>query len=194
MVMVSRGLTSAQIASITGHFHPVVMAWIDWPSGEVRAHSGVGTITWGGHSWTGVGRFGGISIPMEGLGLAAFGADLTLHGLPAELLEMLEEPVRNRPAEIWLASVTEPGGSTLRADPIPFFQGFVDAVRDRTSREDGDLAYEAHVRLGVGPSARAGGRFLHSYEDQIAQFPSDTAGRHLAQAREWGTAEMWPEP
>ena len=73
-------------------------------------------------------------------------------------------------------------------------QGFIDAVRDRTSREDGDLTCEVHVRLGVGPSARAGGRFLHSYEDQIAQFPGDTAGRHLAQAREWGTAEMWPEP
>ena len=65
--MVSRGLTPAQVAQFGGVFHPVVLVWIDWPSGAVRAHSGRGPISWGGYTWDGVGGFGEVSVPAEAL-------------------------------------------------------------------------------------------------------------------------------
>lgn len=191
--MVSRGLTPAQIAQFGDLFHPVVMAYLDWPSGAVRAHSGRGPIAWGGHTWDGVGSFGGVSVPAEAVGLGAFGAELALYGLPQELLALLDEPVRNRPARIWLGTVTEPGGNVLVAEPIEITDGYIDAARDRAVKNGKALDYAALVKLGVGPSARVGARITHSYEDQMDAYPGDTAGRHLVRIRDKAQRQVWPE-
>lgn len=191
--MVSRGLTPAQVAQFGGVFHPVVLVWIDWPSGAVRAHSGRGTINWGGYAWQGVGGFGEVSIPAEALGLGAFGAELALYGLPQDLLALLDEPVRNRPAAIWLGTVTEPGGNILASQPVQQFDGYVNAARDQAVRRGGVLEYCARVKLGVGPSARVGARITHSYEDQMDVYPGDTAGRHLVRIRDKAQRQTWPE-
>lgn len=47
--MVMRTVESALLAEISkSHFWPVFLVWIDWPGDPVRAHSGVGEITFGG--------------------------------------------------------------------------------------------------------------------------------------------------
>lgn len=178
-----RTIHSATKAALQGVFYPVVMVHLDWPGGHVYAHSGAGTITWGGQSWLGVGKFGGLEVPGESPGLAAPQASLTLIGDPSTLFDLLAEPIRNRPGEVYEALTTVPGGNILIGDPITLFSGHMDAMRYRLmAQEEGGLIVVDHVvqiDLGSGPGARSSAAVLHSYEDQIEKFPGDTAGRHL---------------
>lgn len=181
------------LAALHGVFHPVVMVYLDWPGGAVRAHSGVGTITWGGHSWFGVGKFGEVEIPGEAPGLAASNVSLSLLGVPPAIWDTLSTPIRNRPGALWAALATKPGGNVLVGSPISLFNGHMDAMRYRLRREDGGVSHVVQVDLGSGPGARSAAAVLHSYEDQIAKFPGDTAGRHLINIEAHVENEPWPK-
>lgn len=180
-------------AALDGIFHPVVMVHLDWPGGAVRAHSGAGTIAWGGQSWLGVGKFGAVDIPDEAAGLAASAVSLSLLGVPPEIWDTLAAPIRNRPGELWEALTTRPGGNILIGDPIGLFIGHMDAMRYRLRREDGGVTHAVQIDLGSGPGARSAAAVLHSYEDQIAQFPGDTAGRHLINIEAETENLTWPK-
>lgn len=183
-------------AALQRVFYPIVMVHLDWPGGHVYAHSGAGTITWGGESWLGVGKFGGIEVPGETPGLAASQASLTLIGDPSVLFDLLAAPIRNRPGEVYEALTTVPGGNVLIGDPISLFSGYMDAMRYRLmSEDDGGRVVVDHVvqiDVGSGPGARSSAAVLHSYEDQIDKFPGDTAGRFLINIEAEVENQQWP--
>jgi hypothetical protein len=56
---------------------------MDFTSGAVYAHDGVGPITFGGHTYDGIGTFGGIEIAEESLEVIAKPITLTLSGVDA---------------------------------------------------------------------------------------------------------------
>ena len=129
--MVGRVIHPDTLAAIAaGNFCPVVMVYLDWPDGPVRVHSNIGTITWQGEEWLGLGKFGGITSPEEGMGLAQNAASLQLIGAPDEMDDYLDSPIRGRRGEIWFGVVTERAGNVLIGEPFSIFTGYMDAMRD----------------------------------------------------------------
>lgn len=160
------------LAALQGpFFYPVIMVWLDWPENEIRVHSSVGAIPWDGHDWLGVGGFGEVVIPEEAHGMASQPAQLKLVGLPDDLDEQLEAPIRNRDGIIYFGAVTERGGNVLIGDPFPIYEGYMDAMRDIVEGSDGRLTRGVILSLAAGPSQRAFAEIYHTYEDQIRAHP-----------------------
>lgn len=106
-------------------FRPAFFVYLDWPSGAVRAWTGYGTISWGGHDWTGVGHLGSISPIGENTDLRANGLTLTLNGIPSELIaDVLANDSQGRTAKVWLAPMTSAGA--LAADPYLLKDAVID--------------------------------------------------------------------
>ncbi len=169
----------AFLAALDGVMYPVILVYLDWPGETVRAHTNGGDITWGGATWRGVGKFGEIDVPSETPGLGADSAVLSLVGAPDDLFDLLEDPILNRPGEIYVGSTTEPWGNVLIGEPTPVFIGHMDSQRYRLRVEEKKSVQVIQVDIGSGPGARSKAAVLHSYEDQMAQYPGDTAGRHV---------------
>ncbi|MEC9433868.1 MAG: hypothetical protein VYD87_13275 [Pseudomonadota bacterium] len=173
--------------------HPVVAVHLDWPGGAVRVHSNAGTLSWGGESWTGVGRFGSVSVPDEGGGLASQSAQLRLIGASDALDDYLDDPIRGRAAWIGWGLVTTRGGATLIGELNEMFAGYMDAMRDVVQAADGGLVRGVLLQAVGGPSQRARAQIHHTAEDQERAFPGDTAGRLVINAEAEGSKTTWPE-
>lgn len=179
MALLSRGVSAAFLAALNGIWHPVVLVYLDWPGSVVRYHSNAGTITWDGADWFGVGNFSRISHPGEGVGMMAERVVLTVVGGTEEQLDDSEQMVRNRDGAIYIGATTTRGGTTLVGSPHEVWTGYMDAMRFTMAASDGGVEHAIQLDLGSGPSARAVASVFHSFEDQDAKHPGDTAGRWL---------------
>lgn len=175
-------------------FNPVVLVNLDWPSGEVWAHSNRGTITWDSHTWLGVGNFATFTVPEEAAGLVPGQAGITIIGTLGDVLASLDEQVKNRRAAIYVGAVTAAAGNTLVGTPFCAFAGYMDGTLFRLDVDEaGKQVYALELTLGSGPGARLGASITHSFEDQQAAHPTDTAGRHTQYAVPGLRSLTWPE-
>lgn len=190
----TRGCDPALLAEVAKPvFYPIILVWLDWPVTPIYVHTNVGVVTWGGEDWTGVGAFGDLALPDESFGMVAQSAELRLVGLPDELDAYLEAPIRNRAARVWFGAVTARAGNVLVAEPVEVFSGYMDAMRD-TVQVDGDtLMRGVTLSVAPGPSQRARAEVYHTYEDQIAAYPGDTAGRFSINIEAEVATLTWPE-
>jgi hypothetical protein len=194
VVALKRNIHPATLAAMARTpIYPVVMIYLDWPTGPVRVHSNVGTITYDGHDWTGVGNFAGLQMPGEETGLISQPAQLRLIGAPDELDQYLDDPIRDRDGEILFGLVTDRAGNTLIGDPFSIFIGYMDAMRETVASEDGTLRRDLLIDVAGGPSQRAFTELYHTYEDQKREFPGDTAGRLVINAEAEREKLTWPE-
>lgn len=192
--MVTRAIDTATKAAIAaGAFCPVVLVYLDWPGGAVRLHSNVGTISFGGHDWLGIGSFGGIQAPDETMGTAQSSAVLQLIGAPDEIDDYLDQPIRGRRGEIWFGVVTERHGNVLIGQPFRTFVGFMDAMRDTITSEDGQIQRVVSIEVANGPSQRLSASIYHTDEDQRRLHPDDTAGRLVINSEARFERLTWPE-
>jgi hypothetical protein len=174
-------------------WYPILLVYLDWPTGPIRVHSGTGALLWAGYNWAGVGRFGAIGVPGEVPGLQAEVISLGLVGLPEEVLELASAPIRNRRGAIFIGATTAAGNNVLVGEPYLLASGYMDALRYTIQRDGSDLVHGLHLDLGVGPSARAAATVHHSAEDQRSHYPNDTAGRHLIESEKRIAVMKWPE-
>ncbi len=195
MVALTRGIPAPMLAAMAGVFHPVVFVWLDWPGGAIRAHSAVGTITWGGHNWIGVGPFGAINLPGEFGSMVNAEADLSILGDPVTLDDYADDVIRNRDGGIYFGCLTGRVGTstTLVSDPVTVFSGQMDVYEIEATDADGGATHRGTVRLITGPGARSDAAVFHSDQDQARRFPGDTAGRHLVLAQARAQKTTWPE-
>jgi len=188
-----RGVSSAMMAELAKpFFYPVIMVELDWPSGIVRAHSNVGTLAFGG-DWLGVGAFGTLELPDESSDFTATRGTVKLIGVPDEIFDHLEEPIRNRPGRVLFGCVTERAGNVLAGDPVEVFSGYMDAIQYKADASGKDVLHGVVLELGTGPSARAFASVTHSYEDQSRKYPTDTGGRLLIAVEAEAEKISWPE-
>lgn len=197
MVALTRGVPAPMLSAIGDTFYPVLFVWLDWPGAAVRAHSGVGTITWGGHNWTGVGHFGEVSLPEEAGSMVATEANLSLVADPAALDDYMGDAIRNLSGEVYIGVVTarpgEAGGTVLVSDPITVFSGTMDGMVMDVEPGDKGFTTKAVVSLITGPGARSDATIYHSDEDQARRYPGDTAGRLVVLALARQQKLYWPE-
>lgn len=179
-----RDISTANYAAMQKTFFPVVFVYIDWPSAPIRAHSNVGTITWGGEDWLGVGNLGSVEVPEEA-GLVPESAVVSLLGRIEDILDAMGVDVsllRNRDAEIFIGFTTTPGGAVLIDDPLSLFSGYVDTRNAPSQQGENGIQISMRLGLGSGPSARAAAKIVHSQESQDVDYPGDTIFRHLVHA------------
>ena len=192
-----RGVDPDMLSAMADPFFTVGFAFLDWPDTPVYAHSGVGTITWGGHDWMGVGVLGDIEIPPESAGVAAVEAMLSLAGLSADIEDYADDEIRNRTVEIYLGTVAarpgDPGGTTLRGSPVSLFSGTMDGLSILASRGESGVTHQAKIPVATGPSARSAATIYHTDENQRARHPADTAGRLVILSYARAQKTTWPE-
>ena len=187
----TRGVDPVLLAAVAAPFHPVVLVYVDWPGGVVRVHSGVGTLTWGGFGWLGVGQAGGLTLPDEGRGLAQSAGVLRIGGLPDDIDAHLGQDVRGRAVDVWFGAVTARAGTTLVAEPVPVFTGYVDGMSDEEKATGEGVFRAIELAIASGPSQRSATSAWHSYEDQITAYPGDTAGRWVKAAVAQAGTVVW---
>ena len=170
------------LAALAEPFHPVVLVFVDWPDDPVRVHSGSGTITWGGHDWTGLNGLnaGTVTLPDEAASLAMVEGAAVVGGDPDRIDAVLAdaEAAKGAAVQVWFGAVTERAGTVLIGEPFEAFSGKVGAVSDEDAPDgEFDMLRRVTVQLVSGPSQRARASAHHSYEDQRRTDPTDTAGR-----------------
>ena len=199
-----RVVDPATLSAFRQGSYPVLFAWLDWPDAPVWAHTGVGQITWGGQTWTGVGTVGNVQIPEEGAEIAAVEAILSLAGVAADLDGYADDTIRNRSMTLHIGAVLgRPGGhdgkqttglgSKLAGEPTQLFSGIMDMLTLTASGTDEGVTHETQVSVLTGQEARSSASLSHSDEDQRRKYPADTAGRHTILAYAKAQRLTWPE-
>ena len=78
---------------------------LDFASGHVRAHDGIGTISIGGNSYQGIGQFGSIQTVEESTDIVARPVTLAISGVDSSLIATARDEVyQNRSATLYLAA------------------------------------------------------------------------------------------
>lgn len=192
--MVSRGVDTTLLTKwATGVVNPIAIVESVWPDGTVRIHSNVGSLSWDGHTWLGIGDVAGSAVSEEGGGSVPGEATLTIMGTLETVLGYADPDARGGEVQIWLGDTTEPGGLTLDGTPTRVFIGYLDANRMVHDFESGDASLS--VTAAAGPAAREFAAMYHSAEDQKARHPGDTFFERVATASQWrATPIKFPNP
>lgn len=117
-------LTAAQQDSIA----PVLFAKLEFDSGDVLAHSGVGNLTFGGDTYLGVGQFGAVSMAEEASDLSRTPITLTLSNIDQSMgAIVLGEHYQGRRATIYLGYL-DLTTRQLVGDPAILYRGRMDTA------------------------------------------------------------------
>ena len=167
---------------------PLIFAELAFAGGTVRAHTGIGTITWDGNTWSGVGDFAGVSDIEEGVDVAARGLTISLNGIPSDLLpEALAANYRGRSAKVFLGFADDAGA--LVGTPYQVFGGRMDVLGLEDAGSTCSLSVQCENRLVDFRRSRVS-RYTH--EEQQARHPNDDGLRYIAriadQTIHWGPA------
>lgn len=174
----SRGLAAANVlAAQQRHVRPIVFLEFQFDSGTLRFHNAVGTYTWGGNSWLGVGALGEIPPYEESDDPTPYRTSYALNGLNAAILsEALEEEVFERLAIRYDGFIGDDG--QLVADPDETRRDLMDTME--ILRGDGMESVIVHCENERARDTQAPGG-LFSDEDQQSLYAGDTGFQYLAQ-------------
>jgi hypothetical protein len=183
----SRDLSNDNLNAVTADvFCDVLFAELDFPSGVVRAHNALGTITWGGHEWLGLGTFGTVRGIEEDSTLARKTVTYTLSGIPNDMISLaMNDYYQGRPAKVYLGFLNRTTGQ-LVDDPILLDQGRLD-VPETEEGETVSISITAESRMSQWERPRAR-RYTNA--DQQSRFAGDRGMEFVSQAAQkeinWG--------
>jgi hypothetical protein len=176
-----------QTASAESAIHPVLFVELMFDDGAVRFHSEVGDIAWGGNTYTGAGRLGGISAVEEESELARSPLNLSLSGLPTDLLSvLLNQHYQGRQATVYLGYLNLTT-NVLVDDPFILHRGRMDTPQFEQGETLAiNLSVESRFAAWDRPVSR---RFNNA--DQQSLYPGDRGLEFAEQSVErqiaWGT-------
>jgi hypothetical protein len=124
----SRGFSSAQAAALAQqHVSLVTFAKLEFPSGTVYGHDSIGTYTWGGQDWLGVGDLASISTVEEGFAVSPYALTLTVSGLDSTISgAALTEDYFMHGLTVYLGVLDE--DDVLVGSPFIIWAGFMDQM------------------------------------------------------------------
>lgn len=184
----SRGLAAANVTEINKNSigEVVLFAELDFSGGFVRVHTGLGTITWGGFDWLGVGSFGSVSAIDETAELQRRTLVYTLSGIPSTLIAtVLGENYQGRSAKLYIGFIAPITGA-LVATPDLLDQGRMDISTIEQGNEcKVTVTAESRIATWDRPVVR---RYTNA--DQQERFPGDLGLQFVDQAAQkeinWG--------
>lgn len=176
---------ATQTASEQAVIRPILLIDSNFTSGHLRMFSGTGTMVYNGETYYGFGKLGRISPIEEGVELSASGVNVSLSGLPGDVISTaLGEHYQGRSAIIYIA-LLDPDYVVI-GQPVILFQGRLDNMQIT-------LGETAEVSLNVENPLRDWERpreRRYNNADQQAVYPGDK-GLEFVEATveyeiEWG--------
>lgn len=164
----SRSLSSANLTEIANaHVSEVVMCKLAFDT-PVYVHSGVGSITYDGNTYTGVGDFGNVSSMRESEALTPSSITLTLSGVNSTFItEALDAGDYGDAVTIYAGFRQDDG--TLVADPDELWSGTFEYATISIDAESVVTVVCQHDLADI--REKQGGRYSH--EDQTDKYASD---------------------
>ena len=106
-------------------FNYVIFVSLAFPSGTVRVHNSVGTISFGGNDYLGVGAFGSIDAIQETSDLVNSPVKLTLSSITQEIIDAIKtDDIANRDVDIYLGALNADG--ELQGTPTNWISGYME--------------------------------------------------------------------
>jgi hypothetical protein len=185
------GTRDADPATITASqqdtLYPVLFAKLEFDSGNVLAHSALGTLTFGGDTYNGIGQFGGVSAAGEPSDLSRSTLSLTLSNIPGDMGALvLNEHFQGRRGTLYLGYL-DPTTRLLVADPAIIHRGRMDNAKIRQGGDSFTVTVSIENRFAAWnkPVVR---RFNNAFQQSV--YPSDRGFEFVEQAAEkqiaWG--------
>lgn len=167
---------------------------LDFPSGIVRAHDGLGTLTFGGFDYLGVGTFGGIEDVAEELETISRGVKMTLairdtaNVTPDLLTSAMTEAYQSRAATVYLCLIN-PDTGALVDTPETLWDGDMDVMTFRA--EDGSAVLELTCEDELNREPRIS---RYTDQDQQRTYAGDKFFERLSKidgyVTQWGAATV----
>lgn len=158
-----------------------------FPGGFLRLHTGVGTISFGGQDYTGAGNLGQISEIEETTELRAVGINLSLSGVPSELLsKVLTENIRNKNIKIWFCLCNS--NFQIIGDSILIFDGTMDtlAISDQGGTSTIQVTAESRIIDLSRPRTQ-----VYTDEFQRTIYATDKSHEYLADLANKANGFKW---
>ena len=146
----------------------VTMVDLQIPGDRLTAHDGIGSFTWGGLTWDGLGRYGSIDAIVETTDVIAAPVEMTLSGVDAGLIDAgMDTAYHGQPARVYIAMFDAEAG-TLVDSPELLGEGRRDFMQYDIAEGQASIKVRCEHRLRRMPvTAR------YTDEDQRARFPTD---------------------
>lgn len=128
-----------------------VMVDLDFSSGHVYAHDGIGSVVFGANTYTGTGTFGSIDAVDESSDVIAKPLTMTLSGVDASLLDTAATEVyQGRQATIYLGFLRE-GTNDLLDTPEVVWEGYMDTMSVHLDKGASSITLNCEHRLRREP-------------------------------------------
>jgi hypothetical protein len=155
-------------------------------SGFLRLWTGIGDISWNGHTWTGAGSLIGMSEISETEDVVASGVAVSLSGVPSDLVQIaIDEARQGMPGRVWLALFD--ANIDFIGEPVPAFAGRLDVPEITDDAETCTISISYESRL-VDLNASREWRYTH--ESQQVLFPGDRGFDYVTKIQDkevvWG--------
>lgn len=148
---------------------PILFVELDFLSGFMRVHSGVGPLTAEGNTYTGVGTLGQVETIEESTELQAYGLRLGLSGIPNTLIgTALNENYQGRAVRVLVGVLN--ASHALIASPVVVFAGRMDNMQITLGPETASISLNAENRLIDWDRPRVR---RYNNADQQAEYPGD---------------------
>lgn len=173
----ARPLDAAILARLSDPFiKPVYFAAIVFDDGAVYLHDDLGTITFGGHDYLGVGNLGSVQGLEEREDGSPAGITLTLSALDQNLLdEVLLEDFFYRQVTVYF-SLRDTADGSMIATPAELFYGHIDDI-EVVAGESPSLMVKVEDELQAWD--RPQNEFFSDTENQ-KQFPGALGAKYMA--------------
>ena len=126
----------------------ITFVMMDFTSGIVRVHNGLGTYAWGGNDWIGVGSLGAVSQFEEGADVSPYGITLSLSALDATVSgEALNQNYFMRPVEIYIGALSV--DDELLNNPLSIWSGHMDVMTVTAGAENDTITIKCESELAA---------------------------------------------
>lgn len=126
----------------------ITFVMMDFSSGIVRTHNGLGTYTWGGQDWIGVGSLGAVSQFEEGADVSPYGITLSLSALDATVSgEALTQNYFMRPVSIYIGALS--ADDELLNNPLQIWSGHMDVMTVTAGADNDTITIKCESELAA---------------------------------------------
>lgn len=188
----SRGLSTGMETAVAADLvRPALFVHCDFDSGALNLWTGIGSILYGGRTYTGVGTLLNISGIEESTDLSAKGIKVTLSGVLSSLIAIArDEDYQGRELEVLFGAINATGD--LISDPIIMFSGFMDTMTINDGGETATINLSVENRLIEFDRTRVR---RYTAEDQQIDNPGDLGLEFVADLEEkeivWGRLALF---
>lgn len=157
----ARGLSTSLTTAITSpSCHIVTFASLAFSTGTVYVHNDIGTITWSGQDWLGVGSLGSVGRIQEGSALSPYGVQLVLTGVdpddisgapswPDFVQEFLNNDYAMREVVLYVGA-RDILTHAMLADPDEIWRGYMENATFTVAKSSGDaIVIECESELAL---------------------------------------------